>query len=667
MIVTALVLAGASLALSLIVFRGTTLLGWLAFDAGSWAVALVVFLVARPPDVRFALIAFGVLKLAAFSVVLGSGREVRWSATRAAALAAIVYALAIPTQMLTPVDGDEPFYLLLTESLVRDHDFDLANQYRDLAHSATGRTDLKPQLGDPIGRHGEQYSRHEPFLPMLLIPGYIAGALPGALATIALFGVLLARSTVRLLEDEGIDDGTIRALFPFFAFAPPILFYAVRIWPEVPGAFCFVEALRGVRQQRLKRALPALFALVMLKLRFVLIGIVLAGAIFRDRARQLKTLVRSRYTNIAIIIAVPLLVVWIFSGHLLNVHSWRELMPYPLHYYATGAFGLLLDGAAGVLFHAPFYLLGIFALTHWRSMPPAFRLGTIAALPYVVSLLPRSEWHGGWSPPVRYIVVFMPLLFLGAAALLGATASRPLVRSLPAAGDEGRRDGGAAAGVTPSFQSGSAAFLSLAALWTIGLAIHGLAYPWRLFHIENGENPVGEWLSTLHHSDFSRLFPSFIRLNHAAIVASVALLLAFVLFRFVRVPATIIIPAAGLLLAIGYARGQTAAPIVEFEDAHVIHNGGELYPEMYTVARFFYRSGWRLRAGDSVSFLTTKGDALLEYACGTPVTIELDGNRYTLPATANDHWAKPVTIHRTGRVTLRSLDGVVNIDRLRHE
>src|SRR5262249_48311201 len=158
-----------------------------------------------------------------------------------AVVAALFYVVAIPLMLRTPIDGDEPYYLLETESMVHDRDLDLANQYRDLRHSSTGRIDLRPQLGDPVGPHGEQYSRQEPFLALLMIPGYLIGRLPGAIAVIAMFGALLARSTVRLFEDEGISDAATRAMFPFMALGPPIVFYAARIWPEVPAAFCFVE------------------------------------------------------------------------------------------------------------------------------------------------------------------------------------------------------------------------------------------------------------------------------------------------------------------------------------------------------------------------------------------------------------------------------------------
>jgi hypothetical protein len=628
-------LAAAFVAMPLVVLRGRSLARYFVFEALTYPLGFVLWRLWQPDDARLALVAFAVAKLAAFCVVLANAEDVRWSANRGAALAAIVFAFVVASQMRTPPDGDEPFYLLITESLVKDHDLDLANQYRDIAHSATRRPDLKPQLGDPVGPRGEQYSRHEPFLPLLLAPGYVAAGLPGALATIAIFGVLLVRQTIRLCEDEGVDDGTIRALFPFFAFAPPVIFYSARIWPEVPGALAFVEALRGARQHRLKRAVPALLILGLLKIRFVLICIVLVLAMLRDHARQVRTILRSRYALFAAILIVPLAILWLLTGNALNVHSARELQLYSLIQYEVGLFGLLLDGMSGLLFQAPFYLLGIFALLYWRTAPSAFRIGIIAALPYVISLAPRSEWHGGWSPPLRYIVVFMPLLFLGACFV----AQR--VRS--------------------------AAFLAPAALWTAGLTIHGIAFPWRLFHIESGGNYAGEWLSSKFAADFSRLFPSFIRINDAALIASIAFVVVLLVIRFVRVPQFVVAPLLAVALIAGFNAGRQPASTIEFEDAHVIHDGGEMYPDVYTVARFFYRSGWRIGAGESLSFLARAGTSRLEYAAASPVVISLDGRTYKLPATRREHLSATVYLARTGRVTLRCVDGSINVDRMRHE
>ena len=595
-----------SLALPLLAFRGRTLRDYLLFLAGSWIAGAGLRFLGIPVEPYFGFVALLTIQLAAFSYVAATGKEVRWSATRAGVLALLVYLLLIPAMTRAPIDGDEPYYLLITESLVHDRDFDLRNQYRDLAHSATRRPDLQPQYNDPVGKHGQQYSRHEPFLPILMMAGYVAGGLPGALVTIALFGALLARATVRLLEDEGVSDGIIRLVFPFVMFGPPIVFYAARIWPEVPAAWLFVEAIRGVRQGRTKRWMPALLALILLKLRFVLVGVVLA--------------LRSRYKWLILVAAVPLLIVWRISGSATNVHSWRELLPVTPHAYFEGLFGLILDGMGGIAFQAPFYLLGIFALARWRTMPASFRLGMTAASLYVLQLIPRSEWYGGWSPPLRYITFLMPILALGAAVLLERSAS-------------------------------ARAWLAPIAIATVALTAYGVAYPWRLFHLANGESLLGETLSTIAHSDFSRLIPSFVRLNNAAIVGSIVFVVVFL----------------AVLLALFFVYGRKAGSRIDFEDAHVVHDGGRLYPDQWAVARFYYRGGWELAAGDALTFNAARGAYTLHYSAPADATIELAGRAYLLPGTNNQHRTLRVEVPHKDRVVLRCLAGAVNLDRMERE
>jgi hypothetical protein len=569
---------------------------------------------------------------------LAFGDDVRWSANRAFVIAAIGYAVMIPLQLRTPIDGDEPYYLLMTESLVRDHDLDLSNQYRDLGHSQAGRTDLVPQQGDPRGEHGEQYSRHEPFLPILMMPGYLLAGLPGALAVIALFGALLARSTIRFLEEEGISDVTARAVFPLIAFGPPIVFYATRIWPEVPAAFCFVEAVRGIRQRRAPRWMMAIFALVLLKIRFGLIAVVLL-------ARAMRT--RRQAAIAAAVIVVPLIIALVISGHVMNTHSFQELVPSGPIFYWLGLFGLVLDGAAGFLFQAPLYILAVVALPRWRLMPAGFRLGVSASLLYVGYLIPRSEWHGGWSPPLRYVVVLMPVLALGAAAMWERAGSG--VRAVIAA-------------------------------WTLMLVIHGAAFPWRLFHLATGENFIGESLSLTWHSDFSRLMPSFIRPNVAATVGTIALVLVVLLFGVPQIaaafdraksssklPHSIAPLVVALLLLAAFTYGRRPADRVEFEDAHVIHNGGDLFPAEWTVARFLYQGGWIVRRGDALSFLATAGPSTVRYQSRSGATIALGSRAFALPPTGANYGYARINVPSSGRVELRCLDGSANLDWMQHD
>jgi hypothetical protein len=349
----------------------------------------------------------------------------------------------------------------------------------------------------------------------------------------------------------------------------------------------------------------------------------------------------------AVVIAVPLLIVWRITGSATNVHSWREILPAPAERYVTGFFGLLTDGMSGIPFQAPFYLFALFALAFWKQTPRGFRTGLLAGALYILYLLPRPEWYGGWAPPLRYVVFLMPVLALGAAAV---------------------------------WERISAGVVALAAFATAGLVIHGIVWPWRLFHIGNGENAAGEWLSASYRSDFSRLFPSLIRRNEAAWFAggmAMVLLMAIVIAAIVRRPrpaathaaATPLTIALGaLLLGVGFRFGLQPASRVEFEDAHVVHSNSQdagLHPPFYTVGRFAYRGGWILHEGDSLSFLARGGSWRLEAITGLGATIEIGGNAYEVAPT-KDYQTLRVTIPE-GRVTLRCLRGAVNLDRMIHE
>ena len=614
------------LTLPLLTFRGRTLLRYAQVDVATYLLAWLFFRQFPSIDPFLGLAIVAVAKLCVFSLFLANGESVRWSPNLAALIGLLVYALVAPAMLRVPIDGDEPYYLLITESIVHDRDLDLANQYEQLARSAVGRTDLAGQEGDPVGPRGEKYSRHEPFLSLLLIPGYLIAGLPGTVATIVIFAVLLLRSTMLLFREEGIAERTSRAMFPFIAFGPPILFYAARIWPEVPAAWLFVEAIRGVRNGRPVRWISALLFLTLLKLRFVLVALPL---LYRALKRNRRLLLIASG-----VIVVPLIIVWIVSGSATNVHQIRDALPLDIRRYLFGLFGLLLDGMSGLLFQAPIYLLGVFAIARWRSTPEGFRLGVFAASIYLFFLIPRSEWHGGWSPPMRYVVFFTPILALGAAAL---------------------------------WERWSRATIVLIALWSAGIAVHGLAYPWRLFHIANGENAAGEWLSRMYHADFSRMFPSYIRPNTAATVAAIAFIAAIVVLRVVPASRR---PSEGrwhymataLAIVLLFTLARKPAPRVEFEDAHVIHRGGELFPDRYKVSRFLYHGGWLARAGDSMSFLIERGSRRLEYATPVASTIEIDGRAYHLEATGGYYVTRPITIATTGRVELRVLSGAINLD-----
>lgn len=604
-------------------------------DATLYAVMIALGALAQlleihlPASLVFAL--FVVARLTMFAVFLSLSELVRWNANWAGAFATAIYLILIPHVLQWPIDGDEPYYLLVTESVVRDRDLDLKNQYRDLARSETRRTNLEPQLGDPVGPQGQQFSRTEPFLSLLLAPGYLALGLPGALATMAILGGLLVRSTMKLFEEQGVPRSIANACYGFFAFGPPVLFYATRIWPEVPAALFFVESLRAMEMRRPWRFIIAVLALSLLKVRFIPIAVLLV-VVFAIRLRP-------RWQTVAIaagVLLLPFLGAFAVTGGFLNVHELWELRPQSLDLYLRGFFGLLLDAQTGILFQAPFYIVGVLALTLWREVPPAARNGLLGSLLYLLLLFPRVEWHGGWSPPIRYLVVLLPALALAAPVLLKRT---------------------------------SPSLLTLLSIATGALTIHGIAFPWRLFHIANGESVLGEALSLRWQADFSRMLPSFIRPNLAAIIAAVLFVVLALVVAFLRRPridGLAVGAAMALAIATLFSGAMRPGTLVHFEDSHVVHRGGELFPPQYTVARFRFSGGWRMRPGDEVQFRLAGGPAVIHYASAVPVTFLIHGQRYEGPATGATYGTLEVSLPRNVTHTLRCIGGETVLDRIEH-
>jgi hypothetical protein len=258
-------------------------------------------------------------------------------------------------------------------------------------------------------------------------------------------------------------------------------------------------------------------------------------------------------------------------------------------------------------------------------------MGMLAGALYILYLLPRPEWYGGWAPPLRYLVFLMPVLALGAASVWD--------RISPGA-------------------------IAVVSAWTIGLVIHGVTYPWRLFHEATGENAVGEWLSTQYHADFSRLFPSFIRMNAAAWIGVLGVVVVLALLAL-RPRFDVTVALCALLLGLGFRTALQPASRVEFEDAHVINDGGELYPPPYTILRSSLRGGRVLESGDSLSFLAYEGPWTLHAITGLGATIEIGGRRIHISANPRYQTFRIKISH--SRVTLRCVSGAVNVDRMERD
>ena len=530
---------------------------------------------------------------AQISATAGQRAKTARGYTGFAALVLAVYVGIAPWSIgQRPPDGDEPWYLLLTHSLAYDFDTDLSNNYRDGDSLGFMPRRIGPQPGDPVGAEGEQYSRHNMALPLALAPAYRLAGKAGAVAMIALFTALLATwqmaAADRLFPErprEVMLAGAAAAL------ASPLLLYSHQVWVEMPAALALIvgfDSVLGIRESqsvRLSDGIKLTVAAVMLpllKLRFLLLAAGLLVVALRHTRGSVRTWVAR--VGLALLAATAAILVFnhVLFGSALKHHSVGSLISYwssPVS-YLRGPLGLTFDGAFGLLGIAPLWLLPLAGLVLLRRQSRTLVVDiAIVSLPYLLLLGPRSEWYGGWSPPFRYGLVFLPFLVLLMVPILTRLDLRPVREA--------------------------ATFLAAA---TICLGLVALVLPGWTYNFGDGRSYLLDALTLDFGTDVSRLFPSWVRPRTANLVwLAIAAIGASLLAgrRQVRAgPNAIAFGFAAFLLAMALLPAASASlpqKTLEFEDLYWTATGGQLYPPRWTAGRAIYRSSWQLGPGDQIS------------------------------------------------------------------
>jgi len=97
----------------------------------------------------------------------------------------VVFALA--AWGVSPVlpGGDEPHYLVITQSLLYDGDLQIENNHRRGDYRAYYAAELPPHSIRP-GRNGAIYSIHAPGVPALVLPAFAIGGYRGVVVFLIL-------------------------------------------------------------------------------------------------------------------------------------------------------------------------------------------------------------------------------------------------------------------------------------------------------------------------------------------------------------------------------------------------------------------------------------------------------------------------------------------------
>lgn len=460
-------------------------------------------------------------------------------APRVAGVVAFAAFVAVRLAAVGSPGGDEPHYLLVAQSVVKDGDIKIANNYEREDYLEYWPGLLRPHLSRPAA-NGHLYSGHAPGLPALIAPAF---AIAGYWGTVVWVAVLTAFGSMLVWRAGFVltrDAGAAWFAWSAVALTVPALLYGTLIYPDpiggvmLAGGALALVVVRGRWSGTSFWAAVPVAVLPWLHTRLVLPAMLLGFVLLLRLGAALYR--RAATWRDAAAFAAPIALSlggWfaffriIYGTFNPSAPHWDHV-PLELANVPIGLLSLVMDQEFGLLPNAPVHVLWIAGV--WSLFRYDRRLAVellLIVVPYVIAVSGFRDWYAGSAPPSRYLV---PVVFPFGLALAALWA---------------RQDG---AGRSLSF-----GLLGLSGLIAGVVAFGddgGLAY-----NHGNGRARWLDWSAPL--VDLPRALPSFFRagggggvrrapamivhLVTPAIVWSISLLVGWILFRLLaaRLPRTV--------------------------------------------------------------------------------------------------------------------------------
>jgi hypothetical protein len=388
----------------------------------------------------------------------------RWRARKRSSLLGLVvglipFALAFGVylfvfhEMRPDATGDEPHYLIVSESIGYDLDVDLRNDYasRKRVNRVVNVFPLAPDAA-VYKKSGELRPFRSVGLPAVLAPAVRLGGLTGARIMMLLIAALLADQLYRLLRDLRLRWRYRAPAWGAAVFCLPVVVFTSQIYPELAGALLVVVALRVMvvgasRASALVLGSTAAAALPWLHVRYlplslsIPVGLAIAASLRGwgpgTRGRGLKGTVQGarafvvRCFRVLVkrwrTVTVPILVPYVIGLGLLSAayQHWygSPNLQSAYHIYGNPSVGGadwnfwyqfalrdLLDPIVGWIPFAPVHWLGFAALgclVYWFRWPAAGCVAAAAGYELVISSVGPGS---GFGLPARYPMILVPLI-----------------------------------------------------------------------------------------------------------------------------------------------------------------------------------------------------------------------------------------------------------------
>jgi hypothetical protein len=376
------------------------------------------------------------------------GAAVRSPRIAAGAIAAVIFASsAWGAAPMTP-EGDEPHYLVITQSLLLDGSLTIENVHRRGDYRAYYRGELQPHW-QRLGQDGRMYSLHAPGLPVLVAPAFALGGHRGVM----LFLVLMAAAGSALAWHCAwlAARRTDAAWFAWAAVTLPAtaIFQSFMVYPDGPGgvlALTGLWALLRAEEETRDDSVAlrpwvlhgaALALLPWLHSRFAVLAAAF-GSLILLRLGSTK----NPAGKAVAFLSIPAISAVVWAGFFVAIYGRPDpSAPYgpggnvgSFAFVPGGLAGLLFDQRFGLITYAPVVAVAFAGLAAMCFRPPFRRLALellFVIAPYLITVTHFAMWWGGFSPPARFFAPVLPL-FAVPAAVAWTLATRRVTRVLAA-------------------------------------------------------------------------------------------------------------------------------------------------------------------------------------------------------------------------------------------
>lgn len=317
--------------------------------------------------------------------------------------------------------GDEPHYLVITQSLLTDGDLRIEDNHRRGDYLAYYDGVLKPDFMRR-GTDRQIYSIHAPGVSAVVLPAFALAGYAGAVVTIALIaglGVALVWRTAFAMT-ASVEAAWVAGLA--VATSAPMVLHGFTVYPDPLGAVCVIAGVAALVTLAAGRPLTtpagaavgaALALLPWLHTRFAVLAAVLGVAVAARLVGQ-----PGGWRRLGAFAAAPLVAAAGWFAYFWRIYGTpNPAAPYGVgsgagpSFVPTGVGGLLLDQSFGLAANAPVLLVGLALFVPFVRRRPRLGLELLAVVvPYLALAGSYPMWWGGYSAPARFAVAVLPVL-----------------------------------------------------------------------------------------------------------------------------------------------------------------------------------------------------------------------------------------------------------------